>query len=212
MLFKTKDLTGFKIEGSDGELGKLKEFYFDDHFWTVRYLIADTGNWLMDRQVLISPYALIQVHPEQHTIGVTLTKKQIEHSPALSTDLPVSRQFEDSYYGYYGWPGYWTGISSWGDYPSIQRDRALWADPKRVERAHDPDLRSTRDVTGHVVQATDGEVGFVSDFVICDETWAIRYLVVDSHRWIPGKKVLISPEWVTSVNWGESKVFINVSR
>ena len=106
MLSKAKTLKGYKLDSLDGEIGKVKEFYFDDRHWTIRYLVADTGNWLTGRQVLISPYALVAVVREEQHIAINLTKKQIEDTPSLNTDKPVSRQFEEGYYEYYGWPMY----------------------------------------------------------------------------------------------------------
>ena len=103
MLHKAKTLHDYTLRGLDGEIGKAKEFYFDDRHWTIRYLVADTGNWLTGRHVLISPYALRAVSEEDRYIAVDLTKKQIEDSPPLDSDKPVSRQFEEAYYGYYGW-------------------------------------------------------------------------------------------------------------
>ena len=114
MLIKTKTLKGYTLDSLDGEIGKVKEFYFDDYHWTIRYLVADTGNWYTDRQVLISPHALVEVNKEKQNIAVNLTKKQIEDSPPLDSDKPVSRQFEEAYYGYYGWPMYWDGPYMWG--------------------------------------------------------------------------------------------------
>ena len=114
MLNKAKTLKGYKLDSLDGEIGKVKEFYFDDQHWTIRYLVADTGNWLTGRQVLISPYALVAVNKEEQHIAIDLTKKQIEDSPSLNSDKPVSRQFEEAYYGYYGWPMYWGGPYMWG--------------------------------------------------------------------------------------------------
>ncbi|MBA3028630.1 MAG: PRC-barrel domain containing protein [Desulfobacteraceae bacterium] len=213
MLSKAKTIQGYKLASLDGEIGKVKEFYFDDQYWAIRYLVADTGNWLTGRQVLISPYAVVSVNKEDQLLAVDLTKKQIEDSPSLNSDKPVSRQFEEAYYGYYGWPGYWGGSSMWGVYPYIVRDREKWIESNRAEQASwDPHLRSTHDVSGHHIQAADGEIGHVEDFIFDDETWAIRYLIVDTRNWWPGKKVLISPQWIERVSWSESKVFINLSR
>ena len=114
MLVKAKTFNGYKLDSLDGEIGKVKEFFFDDHHWTIRYLVADTGNWLTGRQVLISPYSLVAVNKEEQSIKVDLTQKQIEDSPSLSSDKPVSRQFEEEYYGYYEVPIYWGGPYMWG--------------------------------------------------------------------------------------------------
>jgi uncharacterized protein YrrD len=214
LLYKAKTLKGYKLDSLDGEIGNVKEFYFDDQHWAIRYLVADTGNWLMGRQVLISPYALVAVIEGEQHIAVDLTKKQIEDSPSLNSDKPVSRQFEDAYYGYYGWPVYWGGPLMWGaySYPFIMRDREKWGESTQNEKVWDPHLRSTHDVSGHHIQAADGEIGHVEDFIIDDETWAIRYLIIDTRNWWPGKKVLVSPQWIERVSWSESKVFVNLPR
>jgi uncharacterized protein YrrD len=212
MLNKATTLTGYKLHTLDGEIGKVKEFFFDDHYWTIRYLVVDTGNWLADRQVLITPYALVAVHKEKQSIGVDLTKKQIEDSPSLDSHKPVSRQYEEAYYGHYGWPMYWNGPYTWGPLPYIVRDPKKWKQSVKAVKALDPHLRSTHDVSGHHIQASDGEIGHVEDFIIDDMTWAIRYLIINTRNWWPGKKVLISPQWIERVSWSESKVFINLSR
>jgi hypothetical protein len=214
MLSTAKTLKGYRLDSLDGEIGKVKEFYFDDRYWTIRYLVADTGYWLPGRQVLISPYALGTIGRDvfDPNIRIDLTKKQIENSPALDTHKPVSRQFEDDYYGYYGWPVYWTGSDVWGDYPFIQRDRNKWGQFSKAAKAWDHHLRSTHAVAGYHLQALDGDIGHIEDFVIDDETWAIRYLIVGTKNWWPGKKVLVSPHWIERVSWAESKAFINLSR
>jgi uncharacterized protein YrrD len=212
MLYKAKTLRGYKLHSRDGDIGEIDEFYFDDRHWTIRYLGAGTGNWLTGRQVLISPYALIAVNKKEQYIVVDLTKKQIEDSPPLDSDKPVSRQYEEAYYGYYGWPMYWGGPNMWGPYPNIVRDRSKWRGAAQGKKAWDPHLRSTHDVSGYHIQAADGEIGHVEDFVIDDETWAIRYLIVDTHNWWAGKKVLVSPKWIERVSWNDLKVFVNLSR
>jgi len=187
MLNKAKTLKSYKLHSLDGEIGQVNEFYFDDHNWTIRYLIADTGNWLTGKQVLIPPHALVAVNKEEQYITVNMTKKQMEDSPLLGNDTPVSRQFEEAYYGYYEWPMYW-------------------------DSQFDPHLRSTYDVSSYDIQATDGEIGHVEDFIIDDETWAIRYLIIDTRNWWPGKKVLVSPQWIERVSWDEKTVFVNLLR
>jgi hypothetical protein len=211
MLNKAKTLKGYKLYSLDGEIGKVKEFYFDDQHWAIRYLVADTGNWLTGRQVLLSPYAVVNVNKEEQYITVDLTQKQIEDSPSLDSDKPVSRQFEEDYYAHYGWPMYWGGPYIWGAYPYIARDREQWRELTQGEKAWDPHLRSTRDVTDYDIQATDGEIGHVEDFIIDDEMWMIRYLIIDTQNWWPGEKVLIAPQWIERISWEESKVFINLT-
>jgi hypothetical protein len=189
MLNKIKTLKGYRLDGLDGEIGKVKEFYFDDMYWTIRYLVADSGNWLSDRLVLISPNALLAVNKEEQKIAINLTKKQIEDSPPLESDKPVSRQYEKAYYIYYGWPIYWMGPYGWGPYPYIVHDRyAVLQDEEAEKKEWDTHLRSTNAVSGYHIQASDGEIGNVEDFIVDDETWAIRYLIINTRNWWPGKR------------------------
>jgi hypothetical protein len=211
MLRQVKELNGYKLGARDGEIGHAREFYFEDVNWTVRYLVADSGNWLMGRRVLISPYALDPIRQADKIIPVELTKKQIENAPALETERPVSRQYELDYYSFYGWPAYWDGTEVWGNMSSPNRGSSSWSDASR-KHTDDPHLRSTRDVLGHSIQALDGEIGHIEDFVVDDETWVIRYLVVDTKNWLPGKRVLIATDWIDRISWEESKVFLNLTR
>jgi len=211
MLRQAKEFKSFKLRARDGDIGNAREFYFDDRYWTVRYLVADTGNWISNTRVLISPYALNPANEAERVLPVDLTKEQIEESPPLDSDQPVSRQYEMQYYDYYGWPYYGYGPYSWGASPYIVRDREAWKEAVGREEAWDPNLHSTSDVTGHRIQALDKEIGHVEDFIIDDETWSIRYLVVDTKNWWAGKHVLVSPQWIERVSWAELKVFINLS-
>lgn len=221
MLCNAKALNGYSLDSLDGQIGKAEEFYFDDRYWTVRYLVANSGGWLLGRKVLLSPHALSAINKEARQIEVSLTKQQIEDSPPLNSDKPVSRQWEESYYTYFWWPVYWGGPNAWGSYPyltlgpgSLSPDGTVAAESVLEDDRErwDPNLRSTRDVTGYHVQAQDGEIGHIDDFVIDDSNWMIRYIIVDTKNWWPGKKVLLSPQWVDSVSWEDQKVFINLPR
>jgi sporulation protein YlmC with PRC-barrel domain len=213
MLNKIKTLNDYSIQNIDGEtIGTVKEFYFDDQHWTIRYLVVHTGTWLTGRQVIISPYAIISINDYDHTIVVNLTKTQIENSPALASDMPVSRQYEETYYEYYGLPVYWNGPFTWGYYPYIERDSGNWTHVAASEKKQDHHLRSSREVTGYYVQAEDGDLGHIYDFIVDERAWTIRYLIIDTTNWWLGKKVLISPQWITKVSYEESKIFINLTR
>ena len=212
MLQSAKTLMNYKLETLDGHIGKVQDFYFDDKYWALRYLVANTGNYLSGRQVLISPYNLTAVNNDKEHISIDLSKMEIEGSPSLNSDKPISRQFEQEYYGYYDWPTYWTGSFMWGSSPDIVRDPGKRNEPTSADKQWNPHLRSTKDVSGRHVQARDGEIGHVQDFLIDDEVWAVRYLVVDTQNWWPGKKVLVSTKWIESVSWNKSKIFVDLSR
>lgn len=212
MLHNAKTLTGYALESLNGNIGKVKDLYFDDQHWTIRYLVANTGSWLTGRQVLISPYALVAADEDKQHIEVNLSIEEIEDSPSLDTDKPVSRQFEEDYYAYYDWPMYWGGPYTWGNYPTLIRDKELRKGHKPNGQSWDPHLRSTNSVRGHYIHALDGDIGHVVDFIIDDKTWIIRHIIVDTTNWWPGKKVIISPQHIDRVSWDESKVFVNLTR
>ena len=207
-------MIGYTIRATDGDLGKVHEFYLDDSTWTIRYLVAETGSWLNERKVLISLVALGKPDWESRTFSVNLSCDQVRNSPDIDTERPVSRQHEIDLHAYYLWPEYWgggyagtLGISSYPLYEIPSPDQQPQSD-----RKDDPHLRSTRQLTGYQIHATDGEIGHVQDFVVNDEGWAIQYLVVDTGTWLPGRKVLIAPKWIKSVKWGEASVHLDRSR
>ena len=218
MLLQATHLKGLTIRATDGDLGTVDEFYFDDQTWAVRYLTVETGGWLGGRQVLISPFSVIQAHWHSRRLDVALTKKQVEDSPDINLHMPVSRQHEAEYLEYYGYPYYWSGPYMWGPAyypaglppPSTDSVHAL-ADRIRKESA-DSHLRSADSVSGHTIQAADGEIGHVSGFILDDESWSIRYIELSTKNWWPGKKVLVSPAWIEAVSWNESKVYVALTR
>jgi len=212
MLTNAKALTGFLLKGIDGDFGKIREFLFDDQQWTVRYLVADTGTWLTDRQVLLSPHSLGEVDKKNRHFTVKLTKKQIEESPALSTDLPVSRQFESLYRAYYGWPTYWEGSYVWGMQALPPVDQGENNQENSNGTPWNPHLRSTVAVGQYSIESTEGELGRVADFILDEETWVIRYIVVATGHWWQGNHVLIASHWIDKVSWDEGKVFVKLTR
>lgn len=212
MLIKAKTMGGFKLHGLDGDVGKVQDFYFDDHYWTIRYLVADTGDWLKQKEVLISPRALLSVNREEHYIKVNLSKKQIAESPPLSSDEPVSQQFEETYHAYYGLQPYWSGSYAWGSTPYIMGEREEKKEANQGGKPWDYHLRSMVTVNGYKILATDGEIGHIEEFVIDEETWTIRYFVIDTKNWWPGKRVLLSPKWIKKVSWEDSKISVDLPR
>ena len=215
---KIKSLIGFTIHATDGEIGKVKEFYFDDRTWTIRYLIVETGSWLFGRKILLSPQALLTPDWEKHTFPVNLTMAQIKASPKTDTHKPISRQHEMDLYGYYHWGNYYWGggmgnVGMGMSYPiALNYIQKKEADASVTNKSDDdPHLRSTDAVTGYNIKATDGEIGDVEDFIINDHTWSIDFMEVDTGNWFPGKKVLVSPQWIKEINWETSSVIVNAS-
>jgi uncharacterized protein YrrD len=218
MLRSIKQLYGDELGAADDKIGHVKDFYFDDQNWVVRYVIADTGSWLSGRLVLLSPHAFGDFRHDGACLFVNLTRQQIEHSPSIDSDKPVSRQYEEEYYNYYGWPPYWNGTGMWGTAgfpvapppPYIPANRESLV--RRSQNGDDPHLRSTQALSGYHIQTSDGAIGHVTDFIMDDKSWAIRYLVIETGHWFNGKEIVISPEQIDSVSYAESSVFVKLTK
>lgn len=216
MLRSVKELHGYAIRATDGGIGKIHELHFDDLAWIVRYLVVDTGKWLPGRKVLLWPGVLGQPDWEMQSLPVRLTKEQVEHSPPISADEPVSRQMEADLHTYYGWTPYWRGgLPVFGLGAAAAAEMLVPSAEEKDEteaKEDDPHLRSTREVIGYYIQARDGEIGHVEDFVIEDEAWYVRYLVIDTRNWLPGRKVTLAPTWAERVSWLKRKVYVDLSK
>jgi hypothetical protein len=211
MLRSLNDLRKYSIRAKDGNLGTVHDFFFDDHEWIVRYLVVDTGNWLPGRKVLISPASIGTAHWSSRRLDLDLTQGQVKDSPPLAVDEPVSRQLETQLAQYYAWPVYWEPHAL-GPVPVYAKATAKTQGDAPEAPSGDPHLRSVKEVTRYRIAAKDGEVGHVEDFITEDETWTIRYIVVDTRNWLPGKKVLVAPTWIEAVDWRDGKVFVVLSR
>jgi uncharacterized protein YrrD len=218
-----KKLVGYRILATTGggEVGQVKEVYFDDEQWVVRYLVVDTGGWLGGRSVLISPYAVQSIDWLRRTIFVNLTRNQVQGSPGIDTDKPVSRQQEAEYHRYYGYPEYWQTATfwAWGAMPMIAIPDAQIKEEEEARRhaaarrtRADAHLRSSKVVLGYRIEAADDVTGHVEDFLFDEKTWAIRYLIVDTRNWLHGKHVLVSPSWIRAVNWSERTLSLALTR
>ena len=233
MLLNVKELESYRIGASDGVIGSVKDFYFDDDSWVIRYVVVDTSAWLGGRDVLISPYSIGVPDVGGKLLPVSITKERVKSSPSIDIHKPVSRQHEMEYLGYYGYPYYWGGTGLWGEgaYPGamlggvgltgsdLAFTRAQAASDRgelqaeEARRAHeDPHLRSCNAVKGYHLQATDGEVGHVQGYLVDDRSWAIQYLIVNTSNWWVGHQVLVAPEWIEDVSWLYSKVNVNLNR
>ena len=220
MFQNIKQLYGKKLGATDGDIGHVADFYFDDKTWAVRYLVADTGSWLTGRQVLLTPHAFGnhvfgRSDADVDVLRVNLTRKQIEDSPSIETHRPVSRQYEEEYHSYYGWPAYWEGGGMFGAVgfpvetpPSTPANRQ-----HHGHNQHDDiHLRSTKSVTDYRIQASDGAIGTVNSFMVDGRTWAIREMVVETGHWYSGKEVLVLPENIERISYEDSTVFVNLKK
>ena len=218
MLHDFKKLFGAKLAAKDGDIGHVRDFYFDDQSWTIRYVVADTGSWLTGRQVLLAPrafgsHALGDAAAPGAILPVNLTRRQIEDSPPIDAHRPVSRQNEIEYFNYYGWPSYWPGDSlSFGAGVPIAGLRGDEVDrPPGHAQRDDVHLRSMKAVAGYRLHATNGEIGEVRGFLVHDESWVIDELGVETGHWYAGKAIRVRTANILRIGYDDSRIFVNLA-
>jgi hypothetical protein len=215
MLINTRDINGMRLAASDGDIGHVKDFYFDDVNWVVRYLVADTGSWLSGRLVLLSPHAFARFDEAAGVLHMSLTRSQIENSPSIETHRPVSRQYEIDYYRYYGWPAYWNGSAMWGmgGYPvMVPPPITEIGDRLQVHHRDEKHLQSAQAITGYYIQTVDGPIGNVRALMVDDRSWTVPELVIEAGHWYSGKEILLPTSKVMRIAYEESKVFVSLTK
>jgi uncharacterized protein YrrD len=222
MLKVISPLRGFVIEATDGRIGTVDDFLFDDTSWKVRWIVVDCGTWLTGRKVLIHPSVISYAELGSERFEVSLSKGQVRGSPSLSEHQPVSKQMESQLYDYYGWDPLWNGpypeampgemSSPLLTPPYFGRDRREPGAPIPEIPSEDTHLRSVAEVTGYHIRASDGEIGHVHNFMLDDADWSLRYFIVDTSNWWFGKRVLIAPHAVKSIDWSVREVVLDVTR
>jgi sporulation protein YlmC with PRC-barrel domain len=204
-------LIGYAVQATDGEIGKIDDFYFDDETWTIRYAVVKTGSWLSSKKVLISVSVFDNADLNTDLFPLNLTMEQVRTSPDIDTDKPVSRQKEAMLNQHHFWENYW-GSGSYAAEMSIPNRRPVRI--KAIDRDPNEDvhLRSIAQVSGYAIHASDGEIGHVNNFIIDDKTWHLVDLVVDTHDYIGGKKVLIPVSAVHSISYLLWTVYLDVTK
>jgi len=209
MLRSIRDIIGYRVNATDGLIGTVKDFYFHDDSWAICYMVLDTGHWLPGRQVLIAPQSLGEPDWSREVLPVNLTRQKIESSPEVDLAVPVSRQKQAELSEYFNWTPYWGSYAG----PALAWIKTNVAEvAPRHDQRPDEHLRSVREVSHYRIHATDGEIGHVQDFIVQTDAWVLRYLVVDTRIWLPGKKVLVSPAWIERVDWPTAEVFVDLEQ
>ncbi|MFH1299445.1 MAG: PRC-barrel domain-containing protein [Planctomycetota bacterium] len=209
MFRSTNELRGYKLLATDGEFGTVKDFLFDDELNITRYIVVDTGGWLISQQVLISPVAIKQPDLDTHKLPTVLSKSNIAESPQIECDRPISRQHEYALAWYYNWPVYWGSMI-----PALMGRQAAIAEMEgqREQLQGDPHLRSVAEVIGYQIQCMEGVVGHVEDMIVDTESWSLRYLIIDTRNWLPSKKVIIAFDWITHITWEDRKAHVDLTQ
>lgn len=210
MLRSTKEIQGFTILASDGPMGSIDEFFFDDQSWVIRYAVVNTGIWLFGRKVLLTPSSFNHLDSKNQCLPVKLSKDQVMGSPDIDTDQPVSRQQEQSLHHYFGWMPYWD-IEALGAVPSpiARKEETIHIEQKSNQNAH---LRRTNEVFGYAMQTENGVIGVLTDFILDDRLWLIRYAVVEIKNLLSIKRVLLSRDWIQKISWEEKKISLGLDR
>lgn len=212
MLHNATDLRAGPVQARDGEIGKMKEVYFDDREWRVRWFVVDTGGWLGGRKVLIPPAAVYASRSGERAIAVELSRDQVKDSPGIEADQPVSRRYEDAHARYYGVPLYWAPAEAAGLSTAERAERRARKVEEGKRQAAESHLRSSDQVIGYAIRAADGRIGHVEDLRLDDSDWSVADLVVDTGGWLPGRKVLVPPSAIADIDWNSREVRLRMSR
>ena len=215
MLHLARKICGAAVLATDGEIGAVEDFFFEEDRWTVRYLLVDTGRWFSGKRVLISPMSVI-VPWNRAGVRVTLTRDQVWQSPEVESQA-FSRATETELLKYYGYPIYWGAGGIWGAFenPGALVAQTVVPPPAptgAVVNLEEQHLRSTNQSTGYHLHASDGEIGHVDDFVIGEESWRIRYLLVDTSNWIGGRSVIVLTETVKRIDKDRGLLHVDATR
>jgi len=220
-LRNARQLEGCYLCARDGEIGVVHDFYFDEDDWHIRYCVIETGYWLQSRRVLISPVLMGTYDSVRRAFPVDLTMEQVRSSPDVDTTKPPDREYEEALRLHYGWPGYWDNVFSQGGLaapvistppfaPAPEPELTDGDGPLRKPR--DPYLRSVNDTFGYGIEATDGPIGHVDNFLIDDHQWGVRFLIVDTRNWWPGKQVLVERARIADIDWQSRQVKVDLTR
>lgn len=209
-----ENFSRYTIEARNESAGKVKDFYFSEDEWKVRHVVVDTGKWLPGRKVLLSTASVEEADEKSGIFRFPVSKDRIKESPSWDSKETVSRRREAELFRYYEWQPYWTG--TFESMPPVPGAAAGFpAAAYERPSSHDeegPGLRSAKEVTGYGIEASDGNLGKLSDFIVDPETWNIRYFIADTHKWLPGRKVILSPQWIERVSWEGKQVFVNLTK
>jgi uncharacterized protein YrrD len=213
MMRSVKKLRRVAVNATDGRIGHVEQVYFDDERWTIRYLVVDTGREFGDRRVLVSPMTVVvEETAARGAIDVRLTRGQVADGPDIDTEMPVSRQKELEFNRYFILPPYWGGTGVWGAQMLPAELMRLAPEPSAAEQgSEDVHLRSSREIIGYRVRASDGKAGHVEDLLFEEASWRVRYIEVNTREWVGGRHVLVSPLWARSISWKSRAISLDLN-
>ena len=219
LLTSLSELQGYRLLAGEEKLGKISDYLIDETEWTIRIIVVDIGNWLTGRKVALDSSVFHVPGSERREVRVDLTREKIESGPTLDENETVSGQHRKALSIHYGWPMAWhAGTPGFGptaapvhpDTLSPFKESAAETHPEEPES--ETSLHSFREIEGYSIEATDGSIGHVEDFIADPVDWKLRYLVVDTRKWLPGKKVLVGLNWLRSISFPDRSARIDLQR
>ncbi len=219
MLYDLRDLFEYAVQGKDEELGHVHDFYFHDQRWEALYLIIDTGPWFLGEKTLAAIEGVEMPIQEDQLLPVDMTKEEVQGSPSIDVTQPISERQLAELHAHYNWahlggpivqpPLAYVPPGALAE-PEIKPPAAPAEDTQQPEPT--PYLRSAREVMGYHVHARDGEIGHLESFLVNPQDWYLRYAIIDTRNWLPGRKVLVSPVWIEEIRWAEQTVYVELKK
>lgn len=219
MLDRYTKLTDFEVFTEEEKLGEIHDIYFEDGDWQVRYAIIESGDWLLGERVIIAMEALGKPNWEDKRIVADVSREDIESRPKIDFAKPVSRERLSELHQHYQWAPIMPssappGSPIVGPYPILPPTADISERRKLLDQAEEGEgsLRSAQEVAGYEVECENDCIGSVEDFFIEEDGWIIRYLLIDIRRWIKERRVIVSPEWVSEIDWLGEEIEVDLTK
>ena len=223
MLKRLTDLQDYTLRTQDGAAAPIQDFIIDDFNWAVRYVVAQVG----ERLVALSTTVFTDFDDQQQAGVTRLNEAAILDGPSIDPARPLSREDELMLSEHYGWTPYWQ-TDQGGDVPNtmpgdltaiplldiqaeIDRERERLV-PVTSSTGKESHLRSARTILGYTVMARDEDAGKLSEILVQSDDWNLHYLVVDTGGMLPGKKAVLSPQWVQKIDADDSRILVDLDR
>ncbi|EPX77919.1 hypothetical protein [Salipiger mucosus] len=217
MLMSFHDLRSYGIHATDKQTGSINDFYFDDHEWRLRYLVAHTGFFLTGRETLVGAARLGTPDTERMELPINLSAQELRTAEPGEAHQPANAQRHATHMlpdtGF--WAPYLVATEL---FYTPSRAQELMAetrdenDTTEAEDYQDMKLRSMVEVIGYKIAEKDGDVGSVCGFLIDPEDWTLQHVVVETGHWLPGRRVAITTRWIEAADWHEQRIHVEVSR